>query len=113
MGKTVMPSILFLAPYHSMAELAAKTAQRLGVALHIEIARDTEARAAAAKYPDAGVIISRGGLAEEIRQAVGGNISIVEVTMSVNELLSAVSRLSGLGPRRIGSHRNRLASCAY
>ncbi|MDF2499691.1 MAG: norR 23 [Anaerosporomusa subterranea] len=97
-----MTSILFLAPYHSMAELAASTARQLGANIYIEVAKDTEAKAAVAKHPDVGVIISRGGLAEEIKETAGAGVSTVEVTMSINDLLSIVSKLSGLGLRRIG-----------
>ena len=95
-----MAAILFLAPFHSMAELVAATARQMGVPLHVEIAKDTEAKAVAERYTNVGVIISRGGLAEEIKSVTG--TSVVEVTMSISELLTVVSKLSGFGVRRIG-----------
>lgn len=95
-----MGSILFLAPYHSMAELAASTARKLGVTIHIDVAKDTEAKDVVARYPDVSVIISRGGLAEEIRAIT--DVSLVEVTMAISDLLSVVSKLSALQIRQIG-----------
>lgn len=93
-------SILFLAPFHGMAEMAATTAREIGMAIQVEVVRDREALAAAQRHPEVEVIISRGGIAEELKPAAG--ISLVEVTMSVNDLLSIVSRLANLGLRRIG-----------
>lgn len=95
-----MVSILFLSPFHGMAELAAATASQMGVSMYVEVAKDTEAKAIAERYTNVSVIISRGGLAEEIKSVTGS--SVVEVTMSISELLSVVSKLSGFGLRRIG-----------
>lgn len=95
-----MPPILFLAPFHGMADLAADTARQLGVDMVVEVVKDREAKAATQRYPDVGVVISRGGLAEEIKSVAG--VSVVEVTMSVNDLLSTVCKLAGLGLHRIG-----------
>lgn len=95
-----MASILFLAPFHSMAGLAAATARQLGVDMHVEVARDQEVKAVVGKYDNIDVIISRGGLAEEIKAVSCANV--VEVTMSISDLLGVVSKLAGLGIRNIG-----------
>lgn len=95
-----MTPILFLAPFPGMAALAAAIAEKMGVRAIVEITDDAQARLVAKKYPDVEVIVSRGGVAEQVRSL--DNISVVEITMSVNDLLSVLSRLTGQGIRRIG-----------
>lgn len=95
-----MMPILFLAPFNNMAELAATIATEMGLALYIDTARDGEAAIVAGKYPDIEVVISRGGIAEEVKPLDG--LTVIEITMSVNDLLSVVSKLSSMGIRKIG-----------
>lgn len=95
-----MTPILFLAPFPGMAKLAAEIAEEMGIRMIVEITDDAQVRTVVKKYPNAEVIVSRGGVAEQVR--VFDNISVVEITMSVNDLLSVLSRLTGQGIRRIG-----------
>ncbi len=95
-----MSPILFLAPFRSMAELARKIAAKMGVRLIVEITDDARVKSVIKKYPDSEVIVSRGGVAEQIKGL--DNVSVVEITMSVNDLLSIVSRLTLQGIQRIG-----------
>ncbi|MDF2571206.1 MAG: norR 23 [Sporomusa sp.] len=95
-----MTPILFLAPFPGMAELAAEIAEKMGIRLIVEVTDDAQVWSMVKKYPNTEVIVSRGGVAEQVR--VFDNISVVEITMSVNDLLSVLSRLTSQGIRRIG-----------
>lgn len=95
-----MSPILFLAPFPSMAELAYSIADAMGVRLSIEVTDDAQVLSVIKKYPSIEVVVSRGGVAERIKGL--DNVSVVEITMSVNDLLSIVSRLTLQGVRRIG-----------
>ena len=95
-----MTPILFLAPFPGMADLAAKIGEQMRMQLIVEITDDAKAAAVVKKYPDAEVVVSRGGVAEQIKSF--DNINVVEITMSVNDLLSILSRLTEQGVRRIG-----------
>lgn len=95
-----MMPILFLAPFSNMAELATAIAAEMGLSLYIDTSQDGEAVSVAGNYPDVEVIISRGGIAEEVKPLDG--LTVIEITMSVNDLLSIVSKLSSMGIRKIG-----------
>ncbi|SDF33515.1 sigma 54-interacting transcriptional regulator [Sporolituus thermophilus] len=95
-----MMPILFLAPFHNMAELAANIAQQMGIELYVATASDQEAERVIKRYGDVEVIISRGGLAEEVKAL--NRFTVIEITMSVYDLLSIVSKLTALDIRRIG-----------
>lgn len=92
--------ILFLAPFPQLASLAVAIAEEMGVNIIVELTDDSQVEAVINRYPDVEVIVSRGGVAEQAR--LFSRISIVEITMSVNDLLSAISRLTQTGLRRIG-----------
>lgn len=64
----VTEPILFIAPTANLAKLAAGVIAEAGLSVPVEVGNYGEAPAAAAKYPDAGVIISRGGTAEQLKQ---------------------------------------------
>ncbi|HWR43581.1 sigma 54-interacting transcriptional regulator [Sporomusa sp.] len=95
-----MTPILFLAPFPGMADLATAIADKMGVRVIVEVTDDAHVKSVVKKYTDAEVIVSRGGVAEQVRSF--DNVSVVEITMSVNDLLSVLSRLTGQGLRRIG-----------
>lgn len=95
-----MIPVLFLAPFQNMAESAAILTKQMGLDLYIDTAKDREAQKVASKYSDVEVIISRGGIAEEVKSLDG--VTVIEITMSVNDLLSIVSRLTGRGIRKVG-----------
>ncbi len=95
-----MIPILLLAPFPGMANLAATIAKDMGIQVIVEVTDDAQAKSIVRKYPETEVVVSRGGVAEEVRGF--DNMSVVEITMSVNDLLSVLSRLTGQGLRRIG-----------
>jgi transcriptional regulator with PAS, ATPase and Fis domain len=84
----------------SMADQAPDIAQRLGMDVHVEVAGDEEALDIVRAYPNVGVVVTRGGLAEIARQIEG--LNVVEIAMSPNELLGNVGVLTAQGIRRIG-----------
>lgn len=95
-----MTPILFLAPFPGMAALAAKVAEKMGINLIIEVTDDAQVKEVVKRYPNIEVVVSRGGVAEQLKSM--DNLSVVEVTMSVNDLLSILSRLTQRGVRKVG-----------
>ena len=94
-----MARVLFLSPMESMSAHAPAVADELGIDLVVETASDAEAFAAVRRHPDIEVVVTRGGLADLIRQIPG--ISVVEIAMSLNELLGQLSCLTRTGLKRI------------
>lgn len=95
-----MPTILLLSPMQSISDAAPAVARELGIDIHIETSDDAGAERQILKHPGVEVVVTRGGLAERARQVPG--ISVVEIAMSLNELLSNLSALTGKGLSRIG-----------
>lgn len=95
-----MRPILLLSPMQSIADLAPEVARALGIRIHVEISDDAHADQLIRQHPDVEVVVTRGGLAENARAIPG--ISVVEIAMSLNELLSNLSLLTARGFRRIG-----------
>ena len=95
-----MSPILLLSPMQSLSDAAPEIAAELGISLHVETSDDAGAEQVVRRYPEVEVVVSRGGLAERAAQV--GGISVVEIAMSLNELLSNVSVLTARGLRRIG-----------
>ena len=95
-----MPSILLLSPMQSLSKTAPEIAAELGIALRVETTDDAGAEEVVRRHPEVEVVVSRGGLAERAARIKG--ISVVEIAMSLNELLSNVSALTARGLKRIG-----------
>lgn len=95
-----MASILFLAPFGALAETALKLAEGMGIALAVETTDDAHAVETVSRYPEIEVVVSRGGVAERIKEMP--HVSVVQVTMTVDEFMEAISRFARLGMRNIG-----------
>ena len=95
-----MLPILLLSPMQSISDVAPQVARELGVEIHVETSDDESALELVRNYPNVEVVVTRGGLAEVVRQIPG--ISVVEIAMSLNELLSILSDLTSRGFKRIG-----------
>lgn len=93
-------AILFLAPFRSMAEIAIKVAKETGIPLIVEITDDQMAKSVVLKHQGVEVVVSRGGVAEEVKSIDG--ITVTEVTMSIEDLLSILNKLTQQGYQRIG-----------
>ncbi|WP_319243493.1 sigma 54-interacting transcriptional regulator [uncultured Propionivibrio sp.] len=95
-----MTPILLLSPMQSISDLAPGVAETLGIDITIETSDDASARKIIQSHPDIEVVVTRGGLAEQARQIPG--ISVVEISMSLNDLLAQLSQLTSAGFKRIG-----------
>ena len=95
-----MLPILLLSPMQSIADIAPGVADELGISIHIENLGSSTVEAIVGNHPGVEVVVTRGGLAEQVRQIPG--ISVVEIAMSINELLSHLSNLTNRGFKRIG-----------
>ena len=95
-----MLPILLLSPMQSIADIAPAIAGELGIRIHVETSDDASALTLVGKYPEVEVVVTRGGLAEQVRKLPG--ISVVEIAMSINELLSNLSTLTAKGCKKIG-----------
>ena len=95
-----MLPILLLSPMQSISDIAPEVARELGIQIHIETSDDASALERVRRHPEIEVVVTRGGLAELVRQIPG--VSVVEIAMSLNELLSNLSELTAKGLKRIG-----------
>ena len=95
-----MLPILLLSPMQSISDIAPGVAHELGIQIHIETSDDASALERVRRHPEIEVVVTRGGLAELVRQIPG--VSVVEIAMSLNELLSNLSDLTAKGLKRIG-----------
>ncbi len=95
-----MQPILLLSPMQSISDTAPDVARELGIPVLVETSDDASAEQQIRKHPDVEIVVTRGGLAERAKQVPG--ISVVEIAMSLNELLSNLSTLTGKGFSRIG-----------
>ena len=95
-----MLPILLLSPMQSIADVALDVAGELGVTFHIATLSDSTVEKLLNEHPDIEVVVTRGGLAEEVRQLRG--VNVVEIAMSLNELLTHLSTLANRGVKRIG-----------
>jgi transcriptional regulator with PAS, ATPase and Fis domain len=95
-----MLPVLLLSPMQSITDIAPVIAQEMGIEIHVETSDDASALNCVHNYSGIEVVVTRGGLADLARQIPG--ISVVEIAMSLNELLSNLSKLTGKGLKRIG-----------
>ena len=95
-----MQPILLLSPMQSISDIAPEVARELGIRIHVETSDDASAEQLIRKHPEVEIVVTRGGLAERAKQVPG--VSVVEIAMSLNELLSNLSTLTGKGFSRIG-----------
>ncbi len=95
-----MSAILLLSPMQSISDMAPEIAEELGIRLHVETTDDANVQQVIRRYQNIEVIVSRGGLAEIAAQVSGA--SVVEIAMSLNELLGTLSDLTRRGLKRIG-----------
>lgn len=94
-----MSLILFAAPTEEVGRKARKIIRRKGLSIPVLVTDDKSACAKIESHPEALVIISRGGVAEEIKKVPGK--TVVEVTTSFNDILTAVAYLSSKDCHRI------------
>ena len=94
-----MEPILFIALSTKMAETAAHIATEMGISFPIEVGSMQTASEIAQRYPNAEVIVSRGGTAETLRKKT--DRVVVEITASIEDVLDAAHRFVELGYKTI------------
>ncbi|GLI18273.1 sigma-54-dependent Fis family transcriptional regulator [Tepidanaerobacter syntrophicus] len=95
-----MRPILFIAPFKKIAKTAIKVSQEMNINLIVETGNMETALAIMRKYPDADVVISRGGTAELLKNLE--DISVVEIRLSINDFMNAISSIAKKNVRKIG-----------
>lgn len=100
-----MEQILFVALSSKMAETAKKVATDLGLSFPIKVSSMQESQELARSYPEAGVLISRGGTANLLKQIEGR--TVVEITAAISDILEPVSKLTARGITKVGVLTNR------
>ncbi|WP_422444824.1 sigma 54-interacting transcriptional regulator [Thermoanaerobacterium sp. DL9XJH110] len=98
-----MSKILLVAPYKNIAESAYKVAKNMGIntPIIIEIGNMEEGLKAVKKHQGIDVVISRGGTAEMISSSFQ-EISVVEIKVSINDFMKAISNVAKRGVNKIG-----------
>ncbi len=104
--------ILLLSPMRSITAIAPDIARELGIQITIEDSDDASVERHIQAHPEAEIVVTRGGFAERAKRIPG--ITIVEIAMSLNELLSHLGLLTGKGLSRIGivSHASLFGGAA-
>lgn len=100
-----MESVLFVAPSPLVAETATKIIAEMRLDMPVVTGNMQNAAQLAASYPQAGVIISRGGTGEAIHKATGK--PVVSITASLGDILPPVHRLAARGIQKVGLVANR------
>lgn len=95
-----MSTILFVAPAPPIAEAAEKIMTEMGIQIPVFIGANQEAVQIVSSHPEANIIISRGGTADDIKDQT--HKTIVEIAVSVADLMRPVNRLAKAGHKKIG-----------
>lgn len=92
--------VLFITPSQSMAEIAVRVISEMSVSIPVKIGANQQALDIARAHPDIGVIISRGGTAEDLRQIA--DKTIVEISAAIGDLLVPINKIADSGITKIG-----------
>ena len=87
-GFSLMDSVLFIAPQKEIAQVARKVLDELNISMPIIVAKNEDAVEKVKQYPNASVIISRGGTARDLKKytdkiIVDINISFADIFPSI------------------------------
>ena len=94
-----MDSILFIAPQKEIAQVAQKVLNNLNISMPVIIAKNEEAVQKTKQYPNASVIISRGGTARDLKKYT--DKIIVDINISFADIFPSIEKLSRLGSKNI------------
>ncbi|MDU4962567.1 MAG: methyl-accepting chemotaxis protein [Sporomusaceae bacterium] len=95
-----MDNILFVAPTETVAQAAVRISGEMGISLPVVVCKSQDIPAVVAKYPAASIYISRGGLSEALGRLP--EKSVVDMKMTINDLLAVIQSLSVRGIEKIG-----------
>lgn len=95
-----MSFILFVAPFEDVAKAAKKVIKEKGIDVPVIVSQENKVFEDIRVFQETDVIISRGGIAEQLKQLPGK--TIVEVNSSFNDILIAIEKLAQRGCKSIG-----------
>lgn len=99
-----LDKILFVAVSQSMADLARKVTEAMGLDITIIVSTMYEVKRVIQSYPDIDVYISRGGTARALQQL--SDKPVIVIDFSINEMLEAFQKvlLRGVDKIAVISH---------
>ena len=83
-----------------MADSVAQALVPMGLKMPIEVGTNQQALGIVQSYPEVGVVISRGGTAEDLKKLT--NKAVVGITATISDILPLVQRLVIVGIKKIG-----------
>jgi len=83
-----------------MAESVTKVLAQMGLDMPIEVGTNQQALGIVQSYPEIGVVISRGGTAEDLKKST--NKTVVEITATISDILPLIHRIVTRGIKKIG-----------
>lgn len=95
-----MGSILFIAPFKELADLAQKVIHRMGLSIPVIMANNENAVSAVENYPDKMILISRGGTANDLKEL--SEKTIVEINASFSDIFVSIEKAVQSGYKSIG-----------
>ncbi len=96
----MIEQVLFIVPSRIMAELVGQALAQMGLNMPIEIGTNQQALGIVQSYPEVGVVISRGGTAEDIKKST--NKTVVEITATISDILPLIHRMVTVKIKKIG-----------
>jgi len=94
-----MESILFIAPFQEIADIAKRVIFEMQLSIPVIVANNETALQAIEEFPNASVLISRGGTANDLKGLP--ERTIVEINTSFTDILMVIERALRKGYKRI------------
>ncbi len=106
-------SILFVAPFKSMAQRGQRVINALHADIPIVVGNDEEGASLAANYPEAKILISRGGTTKELMRCYPDK-TVVDIQASFTDISKAIEDLIARGCSKIAviTHENLIGHAA-
>ena len=95
-----MEQILFIVPSRIMADSVTKVLAQMGLDMPVEVGTNQQALGIVQSYPGVGVVISRGGTADDLKKST--NKTVVEITATISDILPLIHRIVIRGIKKIG-----------
>lgn len=92
--------IVFIALSSHMAEMATQIAGDMGLDIPIEVGNMDTIQTIVAKYPEAEVLISRGGTTDVLRKI--SRKMVIGVTTTIGDILEPIRKIAVTGTKKIG-----------
>jgi methyl-accepting chemotaxis protein len=95
-----MQQILFIVPSRIMSESVTQALASMGLDMPIEVGTNQQALEIVQSYPEVGVVISRGGTAEDLKKST--NKTVVAITATISDILPLIHRIATLEIKKVG-----------